>query len=245
MLCFFGIIACAALAFGNGDDVGDKADSTALPLLLSEDFEQGADRWKPTDANVWRIVKTDRGKLYEQWKKRSQYEPPHRSPYNISLLKNTLVGDFVLTARVKNTARKAGNHRDVCLFFNYQGPARFYYAHLGLRPDPNSSQIMIVNDAPRKMITKNKTPGIPWDDEWHEVKVVRRVDEGTIEIYFDDMKKPNMVAIDKTFTWGQIGIGSFDDTAQWDDIKLHGQRVEKPLRRADTKIEKNTKKKTE
>ena len=37
------------------------------------------------------------------------------------------------------------------------------------------------------------------------MKIVRRTADGTIEIYFDDMKKPMMVADDKTFTWGQVG----------------------------------------
>jgi hypothetical protein len=133
----------------------------------------------------------------------------------------------VLTVKVQSTNKGAGAHRDMCLFFNYQDPAHFYYVHLGLRPDPNSSQIMIVNGAPRVMITKNKTPGVPWDDEWHQVKIVRKVDDGTIEVYFDDMQKPMMIAADKTFTWGQVGLGSFDDNGNWDDFKLCGTKVEK------------------
>jgi len=103
-------------------------------------------------------------------------------------------------------------------------------AELGLQlppaPDPHSSQIMIVNEAARKMITNNKTPGVPWDDDWHTVKIVRRVKDGTIAIYFDDMDKPMMTAVDKTFTKGQVGIGSFDDNGNWDDFKLHGAKTD-------------------
>ena len=69
-----------------------------------------------------------------------------------------------------------------------------------------------------------------WDDKWHNVKIVRRVKEGTIEIYFDDMQKPIMTAKDKTFAWGQIGIGTFDDTSDWDDIVLRGIKAEKPVK---------------
>ncbi len=202
----------------------EKAD---LPLLFEDDFEQGADCWQPTDPSAWRVVETDRGKVYNQFK-RSDYKPPYRSPYNISLIKDLLVGDFVLTAQVQSTHPTAGAHQDMCIFFNYQDPAHFYYVHLGKRPDPHSSQIMIVDGAPRKMITENETPGIPWDDQWHDVKVVRCVKDGTIEIYFDDMEKPKMKAVDKTFTWGQVGLGSFDDHGNWDDVKLFGVKVEKP-----------------
>lgn len=211
-----------------------SAEKCDLPMVFEDDFEKGAERWQPTDAEAWRVVETDKGKVYNQFKN-SKYEPPHRSPYNISLVKDVVVGDFVLTAKVQSTNKGAGAHRDMCIFFNYQDPAHFYYVHLGQRPDPHSSQIMIVNDAPRVMITKNKSPGVPWDDEWHQVKVVRRTADGAIEIYFDDMKKPMMVASDKTFTWGQVGIGSFDDNGNWDDFKLHGARVERPHGQGDSR----------
>ncbi len=85
---------------------------------------------------------------------------------------------------------------------------------------------MRVDGAPRVMITENQSPGIPWTDNWHKVKVVRRVADGTIEIYFDDMARPVMTATDKTFTWGQVGLGSFDDRGNWDQVKLFGVKVE-------------------
>jgi hypothetical protein len=209
---------------GASASAAEKAD---LPLVFADDFEQGADHWQPTDASAWRVVQSDRGKIYNQFKQ-SDYKPPYRSPYNISLIQGVLVGDFVLTAKVQSTNPTAGAHQDMCIFFNYQDPAHFYYVHLGKRPDPHSSQIMIVDGAPRKMITNNETPGIPWDEAWHDVKVVRRVEDGAIEVYFDDMEKPKMTATDKTFTWGQVGLGSFDDHGNWDDVKLFGVKVEKP-----------------
>jgi hypothetical protein len=202
------------------------ADQPKLPLVAEDDIEKGADRWQPTDPAAWRIVQTDSGKVYNQFQN-SHYNPPYRSPLNIALLKDVLVGDFVLTVKVESTHKGAGAHRDMCLFFDYQDPAHFYYVHLGKRPDPNSSQIMIVNGAPRVKITKNDTPGVPWDDAWHRVKIVRRTADGAIEIYFDDMKKPMMIASDKTFTWGRVGIGSFDDNGNWDDFKLYGKKVER------------------
>ena len=111
----------------------------------------------------------------------------------------------------------------MCIFFSWQDPSHFYYVHLGEKPDPNSSQIFIVNDDPRTKITETPDVGIPWtDDGWHQVKVVRKVTDGLIEIYFDDMEKPQKVAHDKTFVWGMIGLGSFDDLGLWDDVEIRG-----------------------
>jgi len=203
-----------------------QAEKTDLPLIYSEDFENGADRWEPSDAKAWKVEQTDRGAVYSQFKKRSNYKPPVRSPYNMSLLKGVTVGDFVLTAKVKSTHPDYG-HRDVCLFFGYQKPDQFYYVHLGKKADAHANQIFIVNKKPRTKISLTTTKGTDWDDKWHDVKIVRSTKDGKIEIYFDDMQKPVMTAKDDTFTWGRVGVGSFDDTSQWDDFKLYGKAVEK------------------
>jgi len=203
------------------------AKPAELPLLQTEDFEQGAEHWQPTDPAAWRTQKRGDRHVYSQFVKRSNYEPPHRSPYNLALLKDVVVSDFVLDAQVLSTHEDYG-HRDVCLVFGYQDPAHFYYVHLGKQTDDHANQIFIVNDAPRIKISTKTTPGTNWDDQWHHVRIERSVADGAIKVFFDDLQTPVMTASDKTFTWGRIGIGSFDDTSDWDDIQLHGTRVAKP-----------------
>jgi hypothetical protein len=192
-----------------------------LPVLLEEGFEQGAARWQPTDTAAWKLERGDRGMIYHQFQKMSAYEPPHRSPYNIALLKDVVVSDFVLDVQVRSTHPDYG-HRDVCLFFGYQDPAHFYYVHLSKQTDDHANQIFIVNDAPRIKISAMTTPGTPWDDAWHHVRIVRQAQAGTMAVYFDNMDVPVMTATDTTFRWGQVGLGSFDDTSAWDDVVLRG-----------------------
>ena len=207
---------------------GNVAAQDALPVLLEEDFENdGAERWEPTDANAWKVKATDQGHVYSQFEKRSKYEPPHRSPFNMALLKEVNVADFVLDADVLSTHEDYG-HRDVCLFFGYQDPAHFYYVHLGKKTDDHANQIFIVNGAPRTKISTKTTPGTDWDDKWHHVRITRNVESGSIAIFYDDMEAPVMTANDKTFSWGRVGVGSFDDTSDWDHIKLRGAKIEKP-----------------
>jgi hypothetical protein len=220
------VFAFIVLAFGSKVAREVVADEPQLPLVYADDFENGAGHWQPSDEKAWKVKKTDRGQVYSQFEKRSKYEPPHRSPFNISLLKDVNVGDFVLDVKVLSTHEDYA-HRDACLVFGYQNPAHFYYVHLGKKTDDHANQIFIVNDAPRTKISLKTTPGTDWDDKWHHVRIVRRTADGTIEIYYDDLKTPVMVAKDKTFTWGQVGLGTFDDTSDWDDFQLHGVKVEK------------------
>ncbi len=202
------------------------AEAKDLPLLLKEDFTRGFSRWKTTDASAWE-VKQEEGssnRVLDLYGK-SNYKPTHRSPFNQAILKYHTVGDFVLTAKLQATKESYG-HRDLCLFFGYQDPDHFYYVHLGQKMDDHANQIFIVNDAPRTKISETTTEGTPWKDgSWHDVKIVREVESGLIEVYFDDMTKPVMTAHDKTFDWGKIGVGSFDDTGMFDDVVLHGIEV--------------------
>ncbi len=199
-------------------------DEVKLPLVFRDDFEKGADRWKPTDPNAWKVKPHGDGHVYSQFEKQSKYQPPHRSPFNISLLKDVAVGDFVLDVKVLSTHPDYG-HRDACVVFGYQDPSHFYYVHFGKQADDHANQIFIVNEKPRTKISIKSTDGTNWDEKWHHVRVVRKTIDGSIDVFFDDMKNPVMTARDKTFAHGGIGIGTFDDTSDWDDIELRGTLV--------------------
>lgn len=201
-----------------------------LPLMYQTDFESEADDWKFVDEG-WKVKQIgapgEKGanKVLSQYIKKTNYKPEFRSPGHIALLDSNVVTDFQLDIRVHST-HKDYNHRDACLFFGYQNPSQFYYVHLGKKMDDHANQIFIVNKAARTKISTTTTNGTDWDDKWHHVRIKRNVESGDIKVYFDDMENPIMTANDKTFAWGQIGVGSFDDTADWDDLKLYGNRFE-------------------
>jgi hypothetical protein len=218
VLCFASVLIASA---GSPSSAADK--SSELPVVYKTDFEQ-AEEWKPMDAKSWKVIDIEGGKAFSLTTG-SKYSPPHRSPVNIAILRDVVVGDFELQAKVQSTGRDYG-HRDLVFVFGYQDPSHFYYTHLARNADDHANQIFIVNDKPRTKISITTTEGTPWDDNWHNIKIVRRVEAGTIEVYFDDMQKPVMTAKDKTFAWGQIGIGSFDDSGNFDSLELRGKKVE-------------------
>lgn len=201
-----------------------------LPLVLREDFESGPpERWEPTDASAWKIDQRDGNHFYSLIKKQSDFNPPVRSPFNRALLKNAHFADVVLDVKLQSTIPDYG-HRDLCLFFGYQDDSHLYYVHLGKQADDHANQIFIVNGEPRKKISLESTEGTDWTDDWHHARVVRNAATGEILVFFDDMETPIMRAVDKTFTWGRVGIGSFDDTGNFDDVLIYGTRVEPPAR---------------
>lgn len=193
-----------------------------LPLVFFDDFESGAGRWTQTDPNAWKVIEQDGNHVYSQYRE-SQYEPPVRSPLNIARIKDLKVSDFVVQARMEQTGREYG-HRDMCVFFGYQDPSHFYYTHIATAADDAAHTIHIVNGAPRTPIAQERTKGVDWSTGYHDVRVVRNVSTGSIEVYFDDMSKPIMRATDKTFGAGGIGFGTFDDTGNIDNVIIWGRK---------------------
>tara|TARA_B100000029_G_C17520453_1_gene939663 strand:- start:157 stop:1509 length:1353 start_codon:yes stop_codon:yes gene_type:complete len=217
----------ASAADKKGADPGFKrvdAGAAALPLLYFDNFESGtAANWAPTDPKAWKVATVGGNKVYSQFTQ-SKVKTPVRSPFNRSMLKSLTLGSFAIDLKLQSTIKDYG-HRDLCLFFGVQDAAHLYYVHLGKKADDHANQIFIVNGKPRTKISKTSTPGTNWTDKWHHARVVRDVASGSIEVYFDDMSKPVMTAVDKTFSWGQVGVGSFDDTGNFDEIYVFGDEV--------------------
>ncbi|MHC4346459.1 MAG: 3-keto-disaccharide hydrolase, partial [Planctomycetota bacterium] len=196
-------------------------DMGLLPLMFEDDFEdEGFKGWRATDSAAWRI-ELDRGANVLSLFKQSEYKPQVRSPLNINLIDHDVVGSFVLELKMRSTTRDYP-HRDMCLFFGHQDPSHFYYVHIANQADPHANSIFIVDGKDRVSIAKKRTEGTRWDDYWHRVRLVRDTRTGSIAVFFDDMSEPIMTAVDRTITWGKVGVGSFDDTGHCDDIRLWG-----------------------
>ena len=203
---------------GFADDVPKP---TGMKLIYVHDFEDGnMERYEPTDATAWKAGEKDGNHFASLIRKDSIFNPPVRSPLNRSLIRDLKLGTFTMDIRVQSTIRDY-DHRDLCLFFGCQDDSHLYYVHMGKATDDHANQIFIVNEKPRTKISTKTTAGTPWTDEWHDVRLTRDIDSGEIALYFDDMQTPVMTATDKTFGVGRVGFGSFDDTGNFDDVRIY------------------------
>ena len=197
-------------------------------LLYQQNFDEtnALEDFVMTDPKAWRLGRTNRNGVLELVAQ-SKYQPAVRSPVNIALIKDLAFGDFILEVDLLQTGKEYG-HRDMCLFFGFQEPSRFYYTHVATKADPNAHNIFIVNNQPRKNFASETTAGVNWGlGVWHKVRLERMLADGTIKVYFDDLAKPIMVATDKNFGSGHIGFGSFDDTGMIDNLRIWGSAAEK------------------
>ena len=196
-------------------------------LVYFQDFEspQAIRDFEMTDEKAWKITKGNTGNSLELYNK-SDYKARVRSPFNIAVLKDLIVGDFVLEADLSQTGKEYG-HRDLCLFFGFTNSTNFYYVHIATKADDNANNIFIVNDEPRTNIASKTTEGTNWGEtnSTHKVRIERDISKGSIKIYFDDFSTPIMEANDTHFMKGKIGFGSFDDTGKFDNIKIWSPEI--------------------
>lgn len=217
ILCLLVAAGCSLPAA----NAGESNVPAGYQLVYSQDFSDPAalGDFEFSDPAAWRVGKQDgRGAL--ELLKQSKYEGRVRSPFNIALIRNLELGDFVLEADLIQTGREYG-HRDMCVFFAAKDPSNFYYVHLATAADPHAHNIFLVNDEPRLAIAKQTTKGVDWGLEvWHKVRIERTLKDGAIRVFFDDLSEPIMVAEDRHFDYGRVGFGSFDDTGMATNIRV-------------------------
>ena len=208
------------------------SNSSPLPngydLVYQQNFidSTSLDDFVTTDQSVWKWEKGEERGYIEHFS-RSNYKYKVRSPYNIALIKKIEVKDFILDAKLQQTGKEYG-HRDMCVFYNFKDRSNFYYTHIASVTDNNAHNCFIVHDKPRIKISHQTTKGHQWSERtWHDLRLIREHKSGKIDVYINDLSKPIMRAVDKTFEWGRIGFGSFDDTGKISSIKLYAPEYRK------------------
>ena len=199
-----------------------RPGASAPPRVLSSDFESGAaEGWVPSEPSHWRIADDGGSKVYELAAPGSP--GPVRAPASRSVLAGRDAASFEFSGRLRCDTDPAVPYRDMCVLFHYQDPAHFYYVHFAGVSDEVHNIIGLVNGADRVKI--NAEPAGRsivrlTDRAWHAFKVTCDASTGEIRAYLDDMTAPILTARDRTLGRGLVGVGSFDDTGAFDDLRL-------------------------
>ena len=147
-----------------------------------------------------------------------------RRPAALAILKSESFKRVSLELDLRSLAPLDVPRRDVDLVLGYESPVSFYYVHLSAVTDDVHNGIFIVSNSDRRRIDSGK--GIPHmkDQAWHRVRATRDGVTGLIEVFFDNSSTPILSAVDGTITAGRVGVGSFDDVAEFRNIKVQGYK---------------------
>ena len=195
------------------------AEAASKSLNFHDDFSSGKlDSWQFPFAKDW-VVKEE-GSLHYLHMLRSRDPLVPRRPQQFALVKGITVGSFTLETRV----RREGS--SMMIVFNYLDTLHFYYTHLSKDPGAKvdvHNGIFLVDGAPRRRLAGLQASPVLPDTKWHTVRVERDVTSGSIKVFVDQEPQPRFSVVDKTFKCGQVGLGSFDETGDYTDVKLSSQ----------------------
>ena len=193
------------------------------PILVAADAQWSADfedrdlsPWHlPLEAD-WKLV-GEGGNHFLRLAKKGPIGDPRR-PVKFALWKPGCVSDFEAEVRM----RRAG--KSLLIAFGFQDRAHFYYAHVS-SDDGNTrvhNGLFKVNGGIRYRIGGSGSRPVLPTESWHSVRVVRKLKDGSIDVFVNGESTARFSAIDKGFAYGWVGIGSFDETGDFDDFKLSG-----------------------
>jgi hypothetical protein len=193
-----------------------KAWPASGEINFRDNFSSGKlDAWQFPFPEDW-VVKKE-GPLYFLHMLRNREPLVPRRPQQFARIKDINVGSFTLETRLRR------QDKSLLIAFNYTDTLHFYYTHLSVDPGAKiqvHNGIFIVDGAPRRRIAGlEAAPALP-DTNWHKVRVERDVNSGSIKVFVDDESQPRFSVIDTTFKCGQVGLGSFDETGDFADVKL-------------------------
>ena len=210
------LLAAALLAAAAFTPVPPATARGGARLVFADDFERpGLDRWQMPFPEDWAIL-GEGGNRYLHMKRARDPAVPRR-PVQFALIRGVRAGSFDFRARVRREGRS------MIVVFDYVDSLHFYYTHLSMDTggrQPVHNGIFLVNNAPRVRIAGLEAPAALPDTSWHRVRVMRDAASGRIMVWSDVQMSPIFTATDRSFTCGQVGIGSFDETGDFDDVAL-------------------------
>jgi hypothetical protein len=129
---------------------------------------------------------------------------------------------------VELDARPLG--RSLIVVFAYRNAAHFDYAHLSIDPatkQPVHNGVFHVYGGERVRISSEAGPAaFAATNRWYHVRLVYDGKSGAVQVTVDGRRPiPALHAIDLSLSSGRVGIGSFDETGDFKNVKIQGVAV--------------------
>jgi hypothetical protein len=148
--------------------------------------------------------------------------PGPRRPIQFALRDVAEYGSLTLEADVKPLGRS------LLIVFAYRDEAHFNYAHLSVDPgakQPVHNGIFHVYGGERVRISSEQGPAaFSSTGRWYHVRLVHDAVNGTVGVTVDGASVPALEAVDRSLGAGKAGIGSFDETGEFKNVKMTEKR---------------------
>jgi hypothetical protein len=202
-----------------------------LQVKIEEAFRLSeTDSWVFRTPGLWKVT-GEPGRRYLELAK-----PPKRAlmpgalrPQEYALYKPYEFRSFALSCFVRAGGQSSEPANGMCFILGRQDNTHLYSVCISDQRGDGLNIVVRVNGAKAASIAPanaNAKPALP-DRGWHKVDLLRDCDAGTIKLFIDarDEKTahPYFELTDKTYEWGFVGVGTFNDAADFARILIEGE----------------------
>ena len=194
--------------------------ATACFLCATGTLQVFGHQWTVFEPSDWKIEgKGDTAILRLQTGREPL--PGPRRPFQFAL-----AADMPDYSQITVEADIRPTKRSCIIVFAYRDQAHFDYAHLSTdtgAKQPVHNGIFHVYGGERVRISSEAgPPAFPEINRWHHVRLVHDGKTGTVDVTVDNRPIPALHAVDLSLHGGKVGIGSFDETGDFKNVKLSG-----------------------
>jgi hypothetical protein len=189
-------------------------------LAAAESLSVFGQKWTiTTPASDWSVgdnllqLKTSSEPIPGQPRRPTHYALLDSKPYS----KVTVEGEF------------KRNGRSLIIVYAYQNESHFNYAHISsdnaVKQNVHNGMFHVFGGE-RVRMSSLEGPASFTTQDWTPVKLVWDGATGQAYVEVNGKRNPSLTATDMSLKWGQVGLGSFDETGDFRNIKVTGTMVE-------------------
>jgi hypothetical protein len=143
-----------------------------------------------------------------------------RRPTRIALLDSRPFQKATVEAEVKR------NQRSLIVVYAWQDETHYNYAHISSDAASDAkvhNGMFHVFGGERVRISPVDGPASLPTSDWTPVRLVFDGDSGLCYVEVNGKRNPSLEAVDLSLRWGRIGLGSFDETGDFRNVRVTGQ----------------------
>jgi len=189
----------------------------ALVAFAADTLNVFGRHWTVPVASDWKISRQDGAEVLSLVQNRGPLPGPRR-PIQFALADDSESGRVTVEAEVKPLGRS------LLIVFAYHDEAHFDYAHLSTdtsAQQPVHNGIFHVYGGERVRISSERgPPAFAEPSRWYRVKLVYDGASGRVRVTVDGQPIPALEAVDVSLGAGRVGIGSFDETGEFRNVRI-------------------------
>jgi hypothetical protein len=201
------------------------------PVLLmaasgpSDTVEAFGYKWKAPIASEWVVDGKGNDQVLRMLVARPSTQP--RRPSQYVLAETPPFEEVTIEADVKR------DKSSLILVYAWRDENHFNYAHLSVDSpvkQPVHNGIFHVYGGDRARISAESGPGSLPSEDWTPVKLTWSAKTGEVRVQVNGQDFENLHGVDLSLGAGRVGLGSFFETAQFRNVRIHGTPGGAPAR---------------